>query len=184
MRGIILAIALALLPWPALADGLQTSQPTPTGLAQTGQVPGTTTNDDAAAGNVGQYVTANVAAGSAVSLTTNTAANVTSISLTSGDWDVVGAVWFTGAGNTIAQTLYGAVSQTSATLPTRGGADSFRVTYGSTGLNLFNLTDAGFLVGPTRISLSTTTTVFLVAQAVFTTNTAAAYGQIRARRVR
>ena len=53
---------------------------------------GTTTNNNAAAGDVGQMITATVAAGAAVSISTGAAANVTSISLTAGDWDVSAVV--------------------------------------------------------------------------------------------
>src|SRR5690349_16625741 len=62
---------------------------------------GTATNDDAAAGKIGEYIESEVLSGSAVSLTTNTAANITSISLTAGDWDVWGAaVYQLGSGTT------------------------------------------------------------------------------------
>jgi hypothetical protein len=39
-------------------------------------------------------------------------------------------------------------------------------------------------VGPVRVSLSATTTIFLVASDTFTVSTMSAYGTIRARRVR
>ena len=55
---------------------------------------GTTTNDDAAAGKIGEYQSAGIGFGSAISLTTATPANVTSISLTAGDWDVSGVIYF------------------------------------------------------------------------------------------
>jgi predicted nucleic acid-binding protein len=57
-----------------------------------GQAPATQTNDSAAAGKVGEFITSNIVVGSAVALTTGTAANVTSVSLTAGDWDVCGEV--------------------------------------------------------------------------------------------
>lgn len=49
------------------------------------QLVGTATNDSASAGNIGQIIT-NSATG--VSLVTNVAKTVTSVSLTAGDWDV------------------------------------------------------------------------------------------------
>jgi hypothetical protein len=60
------------------------------GVPAVGQIPGTATNDDAAAGKLGEIISSNIVVGSAVSLTTNTPANITSLSLTAGDWDVWG----------------------------------------------------------------------------------------------
>jgi hypothetical protein len=53
---------------------------------------GTTTNDSATAGYVGEYVEGVLAAGSATALTTATPQTLVSISLTAGDWDVTGMV--------------------------------------------------------------------------------------------
>jgi hypothetical protein len=39
-------------------------------------------------------------------------------------------------------------------------------------------------IGPVRLSIAATTTVFLVAQCTFTVSTLSAYGTIRARRMR
>src|SRR5216684_1358028 len=86
-----------------------------------GQHQGTATNDNAAAGKVGEYISSTIATGSSVTLTTNTTANVTSISLTAGDWDVTGAVDFTFGATTSYTNLIGSVSSTSATI---GGQDS------------------------------------------------------------
>lgn len=141
--------------------------------------PGTTTNDDAAAGVVGEYTSSNIAAGSAVSLTTGTTANVTSISLTAGDWEVSGNVITNPGGSTSQTGLIAAISTTSATLPVAPGAGAYAVgVYSGT---------ANFLALPTgtrRLSIAGTTTVYLVANAAFTVSTNAAYGFIGARRVR
>ena len=82
---------------------------------------GTTTNDSAATGNVGEFVTATVAVGAAVALTTATTANVTSISLTAGDWDVSGQVNFTPGATTSITVLQCGVSLTTATLAGQAG---------------------------------------------------------------
>jgi hypothetical protein len=60
---------------------------------------GTQGNTAPSAGYLGQQIRATVVQGSAVSLTTNTPANVTSISLTKGIWDVTGVLMLTGAGS-------------------------------------------------------------------------------------
>ena len=144
-----------------------------------GQIPGTATNDSATAGNVGEYVSSTVLAGSAVALTTNTATNITSISLTAGDWDVTGAIFQQPNGATVVTLIIGWISTTSATLPTAPNN-------GGEALWSGNVTGNGNSTqpGPMRLSLSSTTTVYLSTFVTFTTNTNSAYGIIRARRVR
>lgn len=143
---------------------------------------GTSTNDDATAGKVGELISSNVAKGLAVPLTTNTAANVTSISLTAGDWDVHASVWFDATGTTSISRFGGDISTTSATLSTfpNGGAGFM---FWNQALVIGDV-DHGWQIGTKRISLSSTTTVYLVAIATFTVDTLAAFGFIGARRVR
>jgi hypothetical protein len=147
-----------------------------------GALKGTITNNSAAAGEVGEYVSATVASGSAVSLTTNVAADVTSISLTAGDWDVSGTVGFNGGGGTSVTNLTGSISTTTATVGGNGKQVSF-----VTAANVINTAGAGspFLTTPrVRISIAATTTVYLVAYGLFSVSTLSAYGEITARRVR
>ncbi len=56
------------------------------GLVQGGQVPGTTTNDNATAGNVGEYIETIIT--TPTNLTSASVTAVGSIALTAGDWDV------------------------------------------------------------------------------------------------
>lgn len=149
---------------------------------QLGNVAGTTTNDNAAAGNVGEYISSSVLAGAAVPLTVSgTTYNITSISLTAGDWDVTATGWSNPAAGTISQSFFAAISTTSATLPT-AGAENNMAGFGNDtpAANAF----FGVGVGPMRLSLSGTTTVYLVANSVFSVSTISAYGFISARRVR
>lgn len=139
---------------------------------------GTATNDSAAAGDVGELLTA-TAAPAAVALTTATQANVTSVSLTAGDWEVSGEVNYTPAGTTSITVIGQGVSTTSATL---GAQDTYSQ-------DAFAANVPGAIVitkiAPTiRISLAATTTVYLVARATFTVAALSAGGTIRARRVR
>lgn len=154
---------------------------TATGIPlQAGNIQGTATNDNATAGYIGEYVSSTIASGSAVSLTTNTTANVTSISLTAGDWDVTGVVDFQYGATTSITNLVGGSSTTSATLGARDTFFDFE-----TAANVPTATaDAAFVIPTTRISIAATTTVYLVAQATFTVSTLKAYGTIRARRMR
>jgi len=145
----------------------------------TGQIPGTTTNDDASAGNVGEYLTASFSSASAP---TGSISNLGSISLTAGDWDVTGyANFFQNTGTSTVAYMDVSLSTTSAVEGT--AKTSFfagNITYFTT------INGGGFFVSPmvTRFSLSTTTTVFFVVHASYSSGTVVASGIIRARRVR
>src|SRR5262249_14262350 len=89
--------------------------------AAAGQLPATATNDSASAGNLGEYVSSTIPSGSAVSLTTNTQANVTSIPLTAGDWDIDAVAQFTGNVATTVSSQEAGISTTTATLDYTGG---------------------------------------------------------------
>lgn len=142
-------------------------------------VQGTNTNDSASSGDVGEFVSSTVAAGSAVSLTTLTTANITSISLTAGDWDVSGQVVFTYSSAT-PTSIIANINTTSATL----GSVEPASPYSSLSLT-FSAGTTQFQGLPTgRLSLSTTTTVYLLAYSGFSGGTSAAYGWITARRAR
>ncbi len=142
--------------------------------SQTNGIVGTTTNNNANAGSVGEYVTAT---GTAVSLTNNTPANCTSISLTAGDWDVYGSALFNPAGTTTTAAILVGISTTSATTP---AAPLYSI------LGLAAPAGVGnSLVAPSqRISLASTTTVYLVTNAIFAVSNMTVTGQIWARRRR
>jgi hypothetical protein len=141
---------------------------------------GTTTNNNASAGSVGEFVSSNVPNSSAVPLTTLVAANVTSISLTAGDWDVDGTVVLSIAGNSIAIAQAG-VNSVSATQPDINmNANGTAVIYPGVVVGQ----QMAIPTGMRRFSIATTTTIYLIATAVFSGGTATACGFIRARRIR
>ncbi len=146
-----------------------------------GQIPGTTTNGDALAGNVGEYISSTVFSGSAIPLTTATTANITSISLTGGDWDVWGTVGFVADPATTATIFEGGINSVSATLPTPPGNGAYFQESLSVGAGAL---EPVWPTGATRISVSTTTTIYLVAQSTFAVNSMSAFGFIGARRRR
>lgn len=156
----------------------------------TPNIVGSATNDSAAAGSVGELITASVVFGSAVSLTTGTIANITSISLTAGDWDVFALAGFIGAAGTTVNKLVGGISTTSATLDQTPGRNATLALLASGAAIFSNLASApatnGFegSVGHIRLSIAGTTTVYLVGGANFGVSTCGAYGFIGARRVR
>lgn len=146
---------------------------------------GSITNDSAAAGNIGQYLTATVASGAAVTLATGSATPITFISLTAGDWDVAGVVDYVPN----AATSITILSQGSQALngcmtvgPALGAQDTF--TLWETAANIIGASSPAWEIPVTRISIASTTTVCLIAKATFSVNTLTGYGTIRARRMR
>ena len=125
---------------------------------------GVTDGSDAAAGDVGEYLTAT---SGAVALTNAALANVVSVDLTAGDWDVSGNVVFTAGSGT--HSFFGAGV---------GGLDTFSsATFPSAALNM------GISTAMHRYNVAGTTTVWVVAEAGFA-GTVSATGTIRARRMR
>lgn len=155
-------------------------------------IQGTTTNDNANAGSVGEYICAQVTVGRSpsgcatnsntpVSLTSGTTANITSISLTAGDWQVCGLVGSDPAGTTTQSGLIGSITTTSATIPTSPNGGAYvSVLYATTAAGVFVTAPVGCM----RQLLSSTTTIYLVINSTFAVSTNAAYGFIWARRVR
>ena len=145
-------------------------------LNPAGGIIGVTDGSDAAPGFVGEVISNVNTAG--VPLTTVTNANITTIPLTPGDWDVFGEAWFnfSAAGVTIA----GALNVNSALLPTGGAAMN------TSRVQLIAPTSAGLqsLTLACRASLATTTTYYLIGQAGFASGTVTATGKIWARRTR
>jgi hypothetical protein len=136
---------------------------------------GTISGGNAAAGSVGEYVTASF---SAVNMTSNTNANLTSISLTAGDWDVTGFVGYTAANTTAVTAVVAGTSLTSATLPAIGTYNQQTASWPTNGAVI------GVPAPVRRVSVSSTTTVYMVGLAIFSTSTLNATGFIQARRVR
>lgn len=142
-------------------------------------ITGSSTNDSAASGVVGEYISSTIAPGSAVSLVAGTSKNVTSISLTAGDWDVFGDIHFSGTGTTVLTNMRGGMNTTTNTLP--AAMDYISLAPASTGIQSF---DQGILIPGRRQSLASTTTIYLVANGAFSASTCTAYGYIGARRAR
>lgn len=151
--------------------------------SQTGGIVGTTTNNNANSGSVGELVFSGINSASAVALTTATTANITSISLTAGDWDVWGHVNFnTQASTTVMVSSLSGISPVSATIS--GGSDRYcGFDYGS-GITASLASGAGYTVPPLRLTFSSTTTLYLITNTIFNSGTCSAYGRIYARRRR
>lgn len=147
----------------------------------TSGVIGTTTNNNAAAGSVGEFVSSLIPLASAVNIVTATATDLTSISLTAGDWDVYANITFIPAATTNYTSVIGWNSGVSATLANASlrAANSTGAGGAVTGGN-----EIGIITPSQRYSLSGNGTVYVTGYAVFTISTMTMCGGIYARRVR
>ena len=129
-------------------------------------------------GGIGEYAETVLASGDAVSLVTNTAKTVLSISLTAGDWDVSGVAAHLTAASTSITHLSESISLVDDTMGALGTETSINSTAFVPGAN------SQIRHSPTvRLSLTATTTVYLVFHSTFTVSTLKGYGVIKARRV-
>lgn len=136
---------------------------------------GTTAGDNAGAGYVGEYISSERLSSNFITLTIGAVTNVTSITLTAGDWDVWGniAIQFT---NNNGEYAFGCINTTSATLVDASLMSGYQ--YGAITTGYWR-----FTVPYKRISIGSNTTTYLVVQAGGT-GTVYAGGAIYARRVR
>lgn len=137
---------------------------------------GVTNGSDAAAGSVGEYASSVIAFASGVNIPNTTATNLTSLSLTAGDWDLYGNVNFVYSANNGAQADI-AITTVSATLPDTSLRNLLLKTTGGFGTY-------GVPAPSKRISIAATTTVYLVAYCFFTGGTCSINGGLFARRTR
>lgn len=148
--------------------------------SQTAGILGTTTNNNANAGSVGEYVTASATLGGVLNAA-GAPSNVTSISLTAGDWDTSADCIYVDSGAALVFTrLNLGISTVSATLGTNGTSNAAQIAGGAASI----AADNSLHVGPHRLSLAGTTTVYCVAAAVYALGNLTPTAQIRARRVR
>lgn len=142
---------------------------------------GTTTNDNAATGFVGEYVEQTRAVASTTGLTTATDKDVTATApqLTAGDWEITGFVGFSGTSTTVTKMI----ASVSTTANSQGATDGSLTFFGGLTANL-NLSDYTLIIPTYRVSISASTTYHLVASATFVGGTVNVYGRIAARRWR
>lgn len=141
---------------------------------------GVATNSNAATREVGEYIESVVLQASAVTVTNTTATNITSISLTAGDWDVWGNITYVTVGGTAPQQLYAWTNDASATIP--DGAYIQGITLTAAG---GVLAGGGGCIAPyRRYSLASTTTIYLSGYSLATSGNSTACGRICARRAR
>lgn len=141
-------------------------------------IQGTTTNDTANAGVVGEYISASATYGAY----TSGFVSITSVSLKAGDWDVgCFAALNQPTGQSLFDYIQFGLSTSNATLT--GYNTNYTNNYVPASAIAYYI-DFQASPGLQRISLSATTTIYLVFRAGFTAGTLSLYGFIRARRVR
>jgi hypothetical protein len=137
----------------------------------------------AVAQQVGDYVTASLPSGSAVSLTSDRAATVVSAPITAGDWDVSCNIVFTANATTAVNVYTMSPSSTTNALPGLPAEGLSLIQYNS---GIGPGTTTSLSGGPARFKVAGNSTVYCVAHAIYGGGGSAvsAYGIIRARRAR
>lgn len=147
---------------------------------------GTATNDSAAAGYIGELISAS--ATGVGSLTTATMKNITSVTLTAGDWDLSAnfSVQASGSGSSFTGNTANELAISTTTASTAGttvGYDRlpwvWNATFAPTALFVYSCG-----ISPVRVSITGSTTYYLNASVTFTSNSPFLNGSMSARRVR
>jgi hypothetical protein len=167
------------LATPAITGGT-ISGATITTSTLSGNVVGTTTNNNAPAGDVGEYISSTVLVGGAIALTSLFPADITAISLTAGDWDVRANFATNPNAATVTTQVLAAISLVSATMPAIPNGGAYTLVYPSSAAGSIVVAPTGTM----RLSLASTTIVYLTVDTQFSVNTLSGYGFIGARRVR
>lgn len=141
--------------------------------SQTNGIVGTTTNNNANAGSVGEYIE-NSSGGSAYGGGVN---SITSIDLTAGDWDV--SAWcVVGIGTATTTQMNATISASNSGINTPAGA--YVIVPGLSN----NFSNQAETIGPYRVSLSAPTTYYLNMAVTVTSGSVTVGGLLSARRVR
>jgi hypothetical protein len=131
-------------------------------------------------GNVGQYVFSQVGAGSAVAFIDATTADVTSIVLTAGDWDVWAQLSIGAPGSStqiVARAWINTASAIDPGAPNGGAYADFPFQFAISGADAF-----AFPVGAIRINITSgSQTVYLSANLTFSVSSLNVYGFLGAR---
>lgn len=156
---------------------LSTASATSLTFTSTSGIIGTTTNNNAAAGSVGEYIEQVILYASAAAITRNTVTNCFSISLTAGDWDVFGNLLFATVGTT-ANSLTASISTVSANVDDNAYINQINLLTGDFNIN------TGLTFPTRRISLSGSATIYGIGIVTNVAGNGTYCGYIAARRVR
>jgi len=144
-----------------------------TSLLPSSRVIGITSGGSQPAGVIGEYPTPTNL--SAVSLTSATSVNVSSVLLQPGDYEISGVVTFSPAATTTVSNIAAGVSSVTNNFGAVG-------TYALLSASLTTGTAQYFVAPVQRFSFSTATTIYLIAYATFAVSTCTASGFMHIRR--
>lgn len=134
----------------------------------------------------GEFLSTVVAFADAVEVLNNTPVNIATLALTAGEWDVSAALVRNLTGVT-ATRYTGALGTTSATVPSGAGGSGLGTDPVISHFATFGTTVDGTWttpIPPTRVVITETTTIYLIAADLFSAGTMTACGTLRARRIR
>lgn len=143
--------------------------------SQAVKIKGTSTNDAASSGDVGEYIEAEQTTATNAPTTGNWG-DLTSISVPAGDWDITGMVNWLQNGATVTDVEMGIKTTSGNSAPNDPSETQYLLPPTTTANSSGSLT--------IRKSFSATTTVYLKYEAVYSAGTPKARGHIHARRVR
>ena len=140
---------------------------------------GTATNDSASAGYIGEYIESIVSTATNYTVSTGVYQNITSISLTAGDWDIYGQMDIGPNGATLAGNMLCAISANSGSTTTdHVTGDNVLSVNGTASTSNFGQTVSW------RRTISGTTTYYLKVSLAYSAGTPRFRGKIYARRRR
>jgi hypothetical protein len=139
---------------------------------------GTISGGNAAAGSVGEVISSQVTTNTSFAPATGVAGNLCTLSLTAGDWEVYGNVfWAAGVGS-------GAWTATNAGFNTTSATTPGNYLLGQTAQAAAAAQNVGYAVPTQRVSISSTTTVYMVGLVTYSSGAMNYQCQMHARRSR
>jgi len=151
-------------------------------LNTTGTISGSSyvgrTSGCAPAGSIGECVISTIACSPGVPLTTSTIINITSVLLSSGEWEIFGNVALNPAATTAITRLQGGIGTSVSSLPTLGSEG-----YSTIGAAFTTGSTQTIVIAPQVVNPSSSTTYFLNENVNFSVSTAVGCGNIMAIRI-
>lgn len=147
-----------------------------------GQIPGVASSAAAPAGDVGEYISSQIALGSAVVFSTGVPGDITFITLTPGDWDVWANLTTAPDVTTTQSAISGWINTVTATDPTPPNGGAYAQLQHPIAAGLSQTLSLGSMT--IQVPAATTQKVYLSANIAFALSTLGAYGFIGARRRR
>lgn len=162
---------------PTLTSAITTQSIT---FTSTSSIIGSSTNDSAATGSVGEFVSSTILIAGAAPISSGSSSVVTTITIGGGDWDVWAVVWFEAMSTTVVSNYLAGLGTAGLNGTPAVGASIQEFN----GITTAAGTTFNVYISPTRFSNASSTTIQLLANAIFSVNQLAAYGTIMARRIR